>query len=78
MKVSLALGLALALALGAYFGFAEIASGLRSAGWGVLAVIAFHPVQMIFSALAWQSLLPTPRVPGLIVLMGLRWMREGI
>ena len=78
MKLSLALGLALALALGAYFGFAEIASGLRSAGWGILAVIAFHPLQMIFSALAWQALLPTPQVPGLIVVMRLRWMREGV
>jgi putative membrane protein len=78
MKLSLAVGLALALALGAYFGFAEIASGLRSAGWGVLAVIAFHPVQMIFSALAWQALLPTSPVPRLIAVMGLRWMREGI
>jgi putative membrane protein len=78
MKLSLALGLALALALGAYFGFAEIASGLRSAGWGMLAVIAFHPVQMMFSALAWQVLLPTSPVPGLIAFMGLRWMREGV
>lgn len=78
MKLSFALGLALALALGAYFGFAEIASGLRSAGWGILAVIAFHPVQMIFSALAWQALVPTSPGPGLIAFMGLRWMREGV
>jgi len=77
-KLSLAFGLALALALGAYFGFAEIASGLRSAGWGVLAVIAFHPLQMIFSALAWQALLPTPPVLGLIVFIRLRWIREGV
>jgi putative membrane protein len=78
MKLSLALGLALAVALGAYFGFADIADGLRSAGWGMLAVIAFHPVQMIFSALAWQVLLPTSPVPGLITFMGLRWIREGV
>jgi len=82
MKLSLALGLvvglALVLALGAYFGFAEIAAGLRNAGWGVLAVIAFHPLQMIFSALAWQPLLLTQPVPGLIALMWLRWIREGV
>ena len=77
-KLSLAFGLALALALGGYFGFAEIAKGIQGAGWGVLAVIAFHPVQMIFSALAWQALLPTPPVPGLIVFMRLRWIREGV
>ena len=82
MKLSLALGLALGmallLALGAYFGFAEIASGLRNAGWGMLAVVAFHPLQLIFSALAWQALLPTRPVPGLIVFMRLRWIREGV
>ncbi len=77
-RLSLALGLALALALGGYFGFAEIASGVRGAGWGVLAVIAFHPIQMIFSALAWQVLLPAAPAPGLIAFTGLRWIREGV
>ena len=49
MKLSMALGgavgLAIAIALAGYYGFAEIASGLGSAGWGVLAVIAFHPLR---------------------------------
>lgn len=75
-RLSLALGLALVLALGGYFGFAEIASGIQDAGWGVLAVIAFHALQMIFSALAWRALLPAP-APGLIAFTGLRWIREG-
>jgi putative membrane protein len=77
-RLSLALGFALALALAGYFGFAEIASGIQGAGWGVLAVIAFHPVQMIFSALGWQVLLPGPPSSGLIVFTGLRWIREGV
>jgi putative membrane protein len=76
-RFSLVLGLALVLALAGYFGFAEIASGIRDAGWGVLAVIAFHPLQMIFSALAWRALLPAPSAPGLIAFTGLRWIREG-
>jgi len=76
-RLSLALGLALALALGGYIGFAEIASGIGGAGLGVLAVIAFHPIQMIFSALAWQVLLPSS-APGLIAFTGLRWIREGV
>jgi putative membrane protein len=77
-RLSLPLGLALALALGGYFGFAEIAGGIADAGLGVLVVIAFHPVQMVFSALAWQVLLPAPLAPGLITFMGLRWIREGV
>jgi putative membrane protein len=77
-RLSLAFGLALALALGAYFGLSEIAGGILDAGWGVLAVVAFHPVQMIFSALAWQALLPARPAPGLIAFTGLRWIREGV
>jgi putative membrane protein len=82
MKLALALGaalgLALALALGGYYGFAEIASGLRGAGWGVLAVIAFHPLQMIFSSLAWQRLVLADPEPRPITVLGLRWIREGV
>jgi putative membrane protein len=78
MKLSLALGLALALALGGYYGVAEIASGLSNAGWGVLAVIAFHPLQMIFSSLAWQRLLPAHPETRLINVLGLRWIREAV
>src|SRR5262245_19955326 len=77
-RASLAFGLAIALALGGYFGFAEIAGGIQDAGWGVLAVIAFHPVQMTFSALAWQVLLPATPAPGLFAFTGLRWIREGV
>ena len=63
-RISFTIGLALALALAGYVGFAEIAGGIRGAGCGVLAVIAFHPVQMIFSALAWRVLVPAPPAPG--------------
>jgi len=82
MRLSLglggAVGLAIALALGGYYGFAEIAGGLGSAGWGVLAVIAFHPLQMIFSSLAWQALLPPPPRLRLSTFIGLRWIREAV
>jgi putative membrane protein len=82
MKLSMALGgavgLAIAIALAGYYGFAEIASGLGSAGWGVLAVIAFHPIQMVFSALGWQALLlPPPALP-LPNFIGVRWIREAV
>ena len=72
------LGLALALALGGYYGFAEIASGLGDAGWGIVAVIAFHPLQMVFSALAWRSLVPTHPTPRLVAVGIARWIREAV
>ncbi|HJT06479.1 MAG TPA: lysylphosphatidylglycerol synthase domain-containing protein [Stellaceae bacterium] len=82
MKLSLAIGgiagLALALALAGYYGFAEIADGIGAAGWGVLAVIAFHPLQVLFSALAWQSLVPPPPPSRAITFIGLRWIREAV
>jgi putative membrane protein len=81
MKLSIALGLAVGLALiltlAGYYGFAEIAQGLGAAGWGVLLVIAFHPVQIVFSALGWQALVAHP-APGLIAFIRLRWIREAV
>jgi putative membrane protein len=82
MKLSIvlgtALGLALLLTLGAHYGFADIASGLGNVGWGVLAVIAFHPLQIIFSALGWQVLVEEGLPPRLIAYAGLRCIREGV
>jgi putative membrane protein len=82
MRLSLALGgiagLALALALAGYYGFAEIADGIGRAGWGVLAVIAFHPLQILFSALAWQALVPPPPPSRAVTFVGLRWIREAV
>ena len=82
MKLSVALGLAVGLALllglAGYYGFAEIAKGLGSAGWGVLLVIAFHPLQIIFSALGWQALVAAQPAPGLITFMRLRWIKEAV
>jgi hypothetical protein len=40
--------------------------------------IAFHPLQMIFSALAWRSLAPTHPAPRLIIVVALRWIREAV
>jgi putative membrane protein len=82
MKLSLyvaaILGLAITVALVGFYGFAEIGAALLGVGWGVLALIAFHLVQMLFSSLAWQRLLPRPRMPGLLPVVGVRWIREAV
>jgi putative membrane protein len=82
MKLSLyfgaVLGLAIAATLIGFYGFAEIGAALRGVGWGVLAVIAFHSAQLLFSSLAWQRLVLPPTVPALLSFIGLRWIREAV
>ncbi len=72
------LGLAIAIALVGFYGFAEIGAALVGVGWGVLALIAFHFLQMLFSALGWRALLPRPTAPGLPSVIALRWIREAV
>jgi putative membrane protein len=53
---------------------------LHHAGWfGILTVVAFHPVQILFSALGWRVIAgPTEPRPGLRTYMAMRWIREGV
>ena len=54
MKLSLyisgILGLAVNAALIGFYGVAAIGAALRGVGWGVLAVILFHFLQLLFSS----------------------------
>jgi putative membrane protein len=69
----------------ASYGIVRIFEVLAHAGWlGVLVVVAFHLPQMLFSALAWQSIAgtagvpagdPPPRLPTYLLL---RWIREAV
>jgi len=76
----MALGAAAGLALGAWLlasaGVAETGALLARAGWGVVAVILFHAVQILFSALAWRTVAAPG--PSLRDYMVLRWIREGV
>jgi putative membrane protein len=69
------IGAAIAAALIALYGAADIGTAIRGAGWGVLALVAFHLVQTVFSALAWRSLLPHQ---GCATMLHLRWIREAV
>ena len=72
-------GLGLAAWLLASFGLTEILALLGHAGWGLLAVILFHGLQLLFSALAWHSVAgPLLPQPTLTEFMRLRWIREGV
>jgi putative membrane protein len=84
LKTGGALGAAVGIALSAWllhsYGAARVFGLLRQAGWfGMTAVIAFHIIQILFSALAWQVISgPTQPRPSLRDYMVLRWIREGV
>ena len=73
------IGIAIAAWLLASAGWSEIWTLLINAGWGIAAVIAFHAIQVLFSALAWQAIAgPLAPQPSLSAFMALRWIREGV
>lgn len=73
-------GLGLATWLLASYGIERIFDLLGHAGWfGILAVIAFHLVQVLFSALGWRTITgPTSPRLGLGSFLVLRWVREAV
>ncbi len=73
-------GLALAVWLLQSYGVERILGLLGHAGWfGLTAVVAFHGLQMLFTAGAWRVIagrtVPRPTLGGFIAL---RWVREGV
>ena len=73
-------GLALAAWLLASYGIGRILDLLGHAGFfGIAVVIAFHLVQLLFSAAAWRVVAgPTVPRPGFYEFIVLRWIREGV
>jgi putative membrane protein len=62
------------------YGVGRILDLLQHAGWfGILTVVAFHLVQVLFSALGWRVIAgPTEPRPSLRTYMVMRWIREGV
>jgi putative membrane protein len=77
---ALSAGLGLSLAVGLVLGNdgAAIFRAILDAGWGILLVIAIHPVQTVLAGLAWRFLLPSRSAPGLLEFCLLRWIREAV
>jgi putative membrane protein len=73
-------GLCLAVWLLHTYGIGQVVVLFRRAGWlGLSAVIAFHLVQVAFSAVAWRSISASAgRRPGLPAYLVLRLVREGV
>jgi putative membrane protein len=74
------LGLGLAAWLLESYGIGRIIDVLGHAGWlGILTVIAFHGVQILFSAMGWRVIsVPNAARPGLRTYLVLRWIREAV
>jgi putative membrane protein len=73
--ISLAIGLAIAVALIATNDPGEIFGLLLQTGWGLALVVALNVSQIIASAAAWGPVIDDPRRPGLGFLARLRWIR---
>jgi len=83
MKWSAIVGIAIGIGVSAWllqtYGIERILLLLGDAGWfGIATVIAFHSLQMLFSAVAWRVIAGATTVrPSLAEFMLLRWIREG-
>ncbi len=72
-------GIALAGWLLASYGLQEVINLLVQAGWGLVVVILFHGLQILFSALAWRAIAwPSRPRPSLGEFLLLRWIKEGV
>ncbi len=69
-------GAALCVVLIARFGLRDVFSAVAAAKWGVLAVIVFHAVPLMFDVWGWQVLLPLECRLRAWTLMWMRWMGE--
>ncbi len=84
MKIGALLGGVAGIALAAWllqsYGGERILDLLRHAGAsGIAAVVAFHLVQLVFSAAGWRAIAgPTVPQPLLRDFVALRWIREGV
>ena len=73
-------GLCLSAWLLESYGVGRILDLLHHAGWfGILTVVAFHLIQILFSAMGWRAIAgPTVPQPGLWTYVVMRWIREGV
>jgi len=84
LKLGALIGGVLGLGLSAWllesYGIGRILDLLKVAGWfGILAVTAFHLMQILCSALGWRVIAgPTVPRPGLLAYTMLRWIREAV
>lgn len=57
-------------------GIGAVGAAMAAAGWGILAVAAFHLIPLFMDAVAWWVLFPKTERPGLPGLFWMRWIGE--
>ena len=78
LRSGLVVGIPLFVVLLAYQGFGTVADALLTAGWGLLAVAAFHLVPLVMDAVAWRVLLSTRARVGFWTAVFARWISESV
>ena len=71
-------GLAAAIALIGWFGFASVWSAFEAVGWGAVLVMIVRAIETSGAGVAWAWLLPPAGRPPMPVFLLLRWVRESI
>ncbi|MDG2304859.1 MAG: lysylphosphatidylglycerol synthase domain-containing protein [Candidatus Binatia bacterium] len=74
----LLVGIVLFVALIAREGVGEVATALSVAGWGLLAVAAFHLVPIFADAMGWRRLLATRSPISIRTALYARWIGESV
>ncbi|MDQ6958526.1 MAG: flippase-like domain-containing protein [Mariprofundaceae bacterium] len=71
-------GLAILTVLIAWQGFSEVTGTLATAGWGLLAVTAFHLIPMLVNTVAWRHLFQPENRLSIRKLLTARWVGESV
>lgn len=71
-------GTALFVGLLVQAGLDEVVTELRTAGWGLLLVCAFHIVPLAADTASWMRLIDPPCRPSFARLLGMRWIGEAV
>ena len=76
--IGMAIGLAAVVALVVFNDVAAIGRILLMAGWGLLFVVVVHLPLTLGAALGWRDLIEDPKVPSLLKLFRMRWIKEAV
>src|SRR5215212_9719932 len=71
-------GLALFIILLVRHGMGDVTKAIAAAGWGVVAVVAFHLIVLLCNALAWHVVFPPERRLRFGTTLWIRWIAESV